>query len=235
MVVRFLRLISALGAVLVLALQAASAADSQSSATRFAATFRGSVVKQWTYTAASTVNGCKTRTKGSGTRRISLHSSDVSLVGGRWSGGNSRARFSGKIALGGSVQQSGTRTITITAGVGCELGGHRQTCARVNRSFSNTTSGLISRRLHRLGLLRIPNLVSSDFATACPGEPASIRSIAGGIELAGARFDEADLFARSTAGVTLQGSADVSTKLLNGSGSVVQHVRWTLTLRRVGA
>lgn len=235
MAMRLLRLISAVCAVSVLALQAASAADSQSSSTRFAATFRASIVKQWSYTSTSTLNGCKTRTKGSGTRRITLRSSDVSLVAGSWSGGKSRARFSGAIVAGGSVQQSGAKTTTVTAGVGCELGSHRQTCAKVNRSVSDKKTGLISRRLRRIGLLRIRGLVSSDFDTPCPGEPTSIKAIAGGVELAGASYSESELFARSTAGLTLQGSADVSTKLLNGSGAVVQHVRWTLTLRRVGA
>jgi opacity protein-like surface antigen len=234
MAMRLLRLISAMCAVFAVALQAASAADSQSSATRFAATLRGSVVRQWSYTSSSTINGCKTRAKAAGTRKMTLRSSDVSLVAGSWSGSTSRARFSGKIVLGGAVQQSGTKTTTVTAGIGCEVGTHKQTCLRVNRSVSGKTTGLISRRLHRLGLVRIPNLVSSDFNTACPGEPANVRSIGGGLELAGARYNEADLFARSTGGVTLQGSVDVSTKLLNGSGSVAEHIRWTLTLRRVG-
>src|SRR5436853_5246196 len=128
MAMRLLRLISAMCAVSVLALQAASAADSQSSATRFAATLRGSVVRQWSYTTSTTLNGCKTRVKAAGTRKITLRSSDVSLVAGSWGGGKSRARFAGKILLGGAVQQSGTKTTTVTAGVGCELGPHRQTC-----------------------------------------------------------------------------------------------------------
>lgn len=235
MLMRFLRLIPAVCAVFVLALEAASAADSQSSAARFAATFRGSVVKQWTYTSSSTVNGCKTRVNVSGTRKITVRSSDVSLLVGAWSGGKARARFFGKIVLGGSVQQTGTKSSTVTAGAGCELGTHRQACTRVARSVSNQKTGLISRRRHRLGLLPIYTLVSHDFITPCPGEPPAIQAIAGGLDIAGAGYQEAELFARSTAGETLQGSADVSTNLLNGSGSVVQHVHWTLTLRRVGA
>ena len=233
---RLSRLVAVFCAVFALSVEAASAAPSHGSASRYAVTLRGSVTKVWTYTRASLVNGCRTRVNGSGTRRIALRSSDVSIVAARWSGGKSRARFSGKVVVSGSTQQSGTKTTTVGTGAGCETGTHRTRCQRVYRSFANQPTGLVSRRLHRLSLLRVPGLVSSDFDNGCPGEPANIKAISGNVELAGATYSEATLVSTSTAGLTLQGKADITTRLYDPiPGNVVQHVRWTLLLRRVGA
>ena len=231
---RFWRLIAVVSVSFALSLAAASGAGSKPTATRFAVTLHGSVVKQWTYTRTSVVNGCRTRTKAAGTRKIALRSSDVAIVTGRWSGGPSRARFAGSIPLAATVQQSGTKTTTVLSGVGCDLGTHRMRCPNVTRSFSDATTGVISRRRHRLGLLHVPDLVPSEFDNGCPGEPKNVKAVTGTLELAGAKYSESVLFASSTAGLTLQGSADISTRLFTGPGLVLQHVRWTLVLRHIG-
>jgi hypothetical protein len=93
---------------------------------------------------------------------------------------------------------------------------------------------VVSHRLHRLGLRRITGLVPSDFFGSCPGEPSAVRAIAGGIELADSTYSERDLFDPTTAAVTQQGSADVTNNFLNGTATVLEHVRWTLVFRRLG-
>jgi hypothetical protein len=72
------------------------------------------------------------------------------------------------------------------------------------------------------------------FIPACPGEPREVRSIAGGLELASASFNETDLFDRNVGGITVQGSSDVTTETLTVPATVVQHVGWRLSLRRLG-
>jgi hypothetical protein len=221
--------------VALIGLQAGVAATSRASSIRFLVTVRATVTKQWTYTTTKAAEGCASKIKGSGARTVALRSSDVSVVRGTWPGGNRRARFTGSVRIAGTIKQAGAKTTTTTGDAGCSKGTHRVTCARVTRSFRNKAVQLVSRRVHRLGFRRIAGLVPDDFFTSCPGEPSGVRALAGGIELAGARYSERDLFDRNTAGVTLQGSADITTKLLKSPGSVVQHVRWTLSLRRVGA
>jgi hypothetical protein len=77
--------------------------------------------------------------------------------------------------------------------------------------------------------------VPDEFFNTCPGEPTAVRGIAGGLDLAGAKLSEADLFDRTVGGMTVQGSSEVTTQTLNGSAKVVQSVDWRLTLRRLGS
>jgi hypothetical protein len=93
---------------------------------------------------------------------------------------------------------------------------------------------LISGRLHKVSFGRIKGVVPATFFNECPGEPTSVRSVSAGLGLANASVSERDLFDRSVGGVTLQGSADAETTRLDRSATIVQHVRWTLTLRRLG-
>jgi hypothetical protein len=194
----------------------------------------GTLVKQWTYTRSSMVNGCPTTTTGSGKRTISLRTSDVRLITGSWSGGSARAHFSGSVPLSGSIVQSGTRKTVVKGGTACDTGTHKQTCARVNRTFSAKKSTLVSRKRHRIADSS-PNLVPPDVFTSCPGEPTKVRLTGSGIGLGDAAYKETTLFSRNTAGLTLHGSADVTTELGGSTGTVVQHVRMTIALRRVGA
>jgi hypothetical protein len=217
----------------VTALQAAAAAET--STVRLLVTVRASVTKQWTYTRVTRSDGCTSTVKGGGTRAIAIRSSDASIMTASWPRTSARVTFSAPVRLlAGTVNQSGTKTTRI-GGSGCDTGTHKITCLRVRRSFRNQTVQLVSRRAHRLGFRRMTGLVSDAFFNRCPGEPSAVRALSGGIELADATFSERDLFDRTTAGVTLQGSADVTTKLLKSPGNVIQRVRWTLTLRRLGA
>jgi hypothetical protein len=231
---RFLRLFLAVLATLAVALELAAPAAPRADAARFAVSVHGTLVKQWTYTRSSTLNGCPTTTSGSGKRTISLRTTDVPLVTGSWSGGSTRAHFSGSVPLSGSILQSGTKKTVIKGGPACNTGTHRLTCARVNRSFTATKSTLVSRKRHRIADSS-PTLIPADFFSSCPGEPSNVRRTGSGIGLGDAGYKEATLFSRNTAGLTLQGSADVTTELGGGTGTVVQHVHMTITLRRVGA
>jgi hypothetical protein len=231
---RLLRLFLAFSATVAVALELAAPAAPRADATRFAVSVHGTLVKQWTYTRSSTVNGCPTTTTGSGKRTISLRTSDVPLIAGSWSGGSARAHFSGSVPLSGSILQSGTKKTVVKGGTACDTGTHKQTCARVNRSFSAKKSTLVSRKRHRIADSS-PGLVPPEFFTSCPGEPTKVRLTGSGIELGDAAYKETTLFSRNTAGVTVQGRADVTTELGGGTGTVVQHVRMTIALRRVGA
>ncbi len=219
---------------IVTSLALAAGAQTRTEATRFLVTVRGTVTKQWSYTASKVETDCATRIEGHGSRTIALRSSDVSVVSASWGGGKARARFSGSIRLAGTIKQAGTQRITTSGTAGCDKGTRRVACPRITRSFRAKTVRLVSRRVHRLGLRRVAGLVPSDVYTSCPGEPTAVRASGSGIELASAAYSERDFFARTTAGVTLQGSADITTKLLGSPGNVVQHVRWTLVLRRAG-
>ena len=219
--------------VAAIALQAAAAADTSSG--RFLVTLRANVTKQWTYATSTKTAGCTTRVSGSGTRTISFRSSDASIITGTWSGARARAAFSPPVRLlGGSITQSGRKTTRVTGPSTCSPATHRLKCARITRSFQNRNVQLVSRRAHRLGFRRMKGLVPSDFFNSCPGEPSAVRQIAGGIELADSTYSERTLFDPSTAGVTLQGRADVTTKLLNVTGAVIERVSWNLTFRRLG-
>lgn len=229
------RLLAAAILAAVTSLPLAAAAQTRTETTRFLVSVRGTLTKQWSYTRSKIETDCATTIKGSGLRTITLRSSDVSVVAGSWAGGKARARFGGSIRLAGTIKQSGTQTITTRGMAGCDKGTRRVTCGRLMRSFRAKTARLVSRRVHRLGLRRIAGLVPADVYTSCPGEPTAVRALASGIELAGATYSERELFDRTTAGMTLQGSADITTKLLSSPANVVQHVRWTLILRRVGA
>src|SRR6188472_4264187 len=174
MPMRVLRLLLAFLATVAVVLELAAPAAPRAEDTRFAVSVHGTLVKQWTYMRSSTVNGCATTTTGSGKRTISLRTTDVPVVSGSWSGGSARARFSGAVRLSGSILQSGTRKIVVKGGPACNTGTHKQTCARVNRTFSRTKSTLVSRKAHRIAVSS-PNLVPADFFSACPGEPANVR------------------------------------------------------------
>jgi hypothetical protein len=215
------------------AAQAAGAGET--STARFLVSVRATVTKHWTYTSTQSSAGCRLTTNGEGARRISFRSKDVSVVTARWTGGRSRVRFSGSAgSLGGSIHQTGTTRTTSTGPAGCAVGPRRTTCTPITRTFHNRAAALVSGRLHKLSFRRMSGFVPDDFFTDCPGEPAAVRSVAGGLSLANGSFDERDLFNRSVGGLTLEGSADATTTLLNGSATIVHHVRWTLTLRRVG-
>jgi hypothetical protein len=226
----------ALIGVVVVALTALQgAAASETSRASFLAFLSGTVTKQWTYSTSPTVNGCTVKTNGAGTRKISIRSSDNSVVAASWSG-RGRVRFSSGVRfLGGAVQQSGTKT---TRGVGpstCDKSIHRLTCTPLTHSFQNQAAQPVSRRAHRFSFLAMKALVPANFFNSCPGEPTAVRSIGGGLELAGSNLSEADLFDRAVAGITLQGSSDVTTQTVSGSAKVVQHISWRLTLRRLGS
>jgi hypothetical protein len=216
------------------ALQAAAA--SQTSRASFLVSLTGSVSKQWTYTATSqTLEGCTVRTTGAGTRTISFRSSDNSVVRASRTG-NGLVRFSGAVrSLNETVRQSGTKTTRATAGAGCDKTAHRLVCKRLTRSFSDRALQLVSRRSHHVSFRAATGLVPDEFFNTCPGEPTAVRGIAGGLDLAGAKLSEADLFDRTVGGMTVQGSSEVTTQALNGSAKVVQSVDWRLTLRRLGS
>jgi len=231
---RFLRLTGAFVAVSVLGGHAVTAKGSNARVTRFAVSVHGTFTKEWTYTRTSTVNGCSTHVTANGTRTVRLRTTSVPILTGRWAGGTARARFTGAIGVRAGIVQTGTRTTTIGTDPGCETGKHKVTCQPVNRSYAGKTTGVLSRRRHRLGLLPIRGLISADFLTTCPGEPKNVRAVGTGVELGDAKYAEGTLFASTTAGVTLQGRADATTQLGGGTGTVVQHVRLTLGLRHVG-
>jgi hypothetical protein len=231
---RFLRLISALLAVAGLTLAAAGVASSRPEAARFAVTLHGTASKQWTYSRTTKVGSCTTVVKATGMRTVTMRNADVALVTGSWSGGKARARFAGPIPVRGTIVQSGTKTTKVSGTSGCGVGTTRQTCARVTRSYSDKTTGLLSRRLHRLGITRVRDLVSSDFDTPCPGEPKNVRAVSATVELADASYSERSLFDRTTAGLSLQGGIAVTTTLGGGTGTVVQHASLSILLRHVG-
>jgi hypothetical protein len=202
---------------------------------RFLASLTGTVTKQWSYTRTATVDGCTVTTRGKGTRAISLRSAVDSTLGARRTA-SGRASFSGSVRfLRETVRQSGTKTTQASGPSTCDTSLHRLVCKRMTRVLENRAARPLSRRLHEATFRRMTGLVPRTFVVAgCPDEPAEIRSIAGGLELASARFREADLFDRSVGGMTLQGSSDVTTETLSGSATVVQHVSWRLRLRRLG-
>jgi hypothetical protein len=220
-------------AVAATALQAAAAARTSSG--QFLVTLHATLTKQWTYATSTKAAGCTSLVAGSGMRTISLRSSDASVIIGSWPGGRARASFSQTIrSLTGSITQSGTKTTRTTGAAPCSQETHRLQCARITRSLQNRSVQVVSRHVHRLGFRRIQGLVPSDFFGSCPGEPSAVRAIAGGIELADSTYSERDLFDPKTAAVTQQGSADVTSNFLNGTGTVLERVRWTLILRRLG-
>jgi hypothetical protein len=220
-------------AVAATALQAAAAARTSSG--QFLVTLHATLTKQWTYATSTRVAGCTSRVAGSGLRTISLRSSDASVITGSWPGGRARASFSQPVRLlRGSIIQSGTKTTRNTGAAPCSQETHQLQCARITRSFQNRSVQVVSRHVHRLGFRRIQGLVPSDFFGSCPGEPSAVRAIAGGIELADSTYSERDLFNPTTAAVTRQGSADVTSDFLNGTGRVLERVRWTLIFRRLG-
>lgn len=163
-----------------------------------------------------------------------MRTPDVPVVGGTWSGGTARARFSGALRLAGSIAQTGKKTTVVGKGPGCEPGTHTSACGAVDRMFSGAKATVVSTRRHRLGIAAAPGLVRAAFFGPCPGEPTKVRALGNGLELGDAAYREATLFSRSTAGLSLQGSADITTTLGGGTGTVVQHVRMTLVLRHVG-
>jgi hypothetical protein len=214
------------------AFQSASAARTANA--RFLVTVRASITKQWSYTSARTSEACRVAVRGSGTRKISLRSRDVSVVTARWTGGRSRVRFSGALRpLGVTVRQSGTKT-TKTSGADCEESVERATCAPLTRAFQGPGAQLVSGRVHRLSFRRMKNLVPDEFFNDCPGEPGSVRAVVAGLAFADAKFSERELFNRAIGGLTIEGEAEGSTTLLNGSAKIEHRVRWTLTLRRLG-
>jgi hypothetical protein len=214
-------------------LQTAAAADTRAPTRRFIVTVRATITKEWTYTTPATVNGCASQIVGSGRRILTLRSDGASTVTASWAGGKSRARFSGRVSLAGTLVQTGTKTIRTPAGNGCDGDVHSSSCTPVRRTFADHRIGLVSRRRHRLGFTRLTGVVPRSVYTTCPGEPAGVRALSSGLEAADTSYSERELFDRATAGLTLEGDADVSTKLLGSPGNVVQHVRWTLLFRRV--
>jgi hypothetical protein len=214
-------------------LQAAAAGGAGEA--RFLASLGGTVTKRWSYTTTQTVNGCTVTTTGNGKRTIFLRSADDSVIGARKAAGG-RARFSGAVRfVTETVRQSGTKTTETTGPSACEKSLQRHVCKRLTRSLKNRATRPVSRRLHELTFRPLSGLVPpAFFVPACPGEPSEVRNIGGGLELASARFREADLFDRNVGGMTLQGSSDVTTQTLSGSASVVQHVGWRLRLQRLG-
>jgi hypothetical protein len=217
-----------------IALPAASVARGTGQA-RFLASLAGTVTKRWSYTTTQVVNGCTVTTRGTGTRAISLRSADDSVIGAtRASPG--RARFSGRVRfLIETLRQSGTKTTQATGSSTCDKSVHRQVCRRLTRSLKNRAAQPVSRRRHEVTFLPMTGLVPrAFFIPACPGEPREVRSIAGGLELASASFNETDLFDRNVGGITVQGSSDVTTETLTVPATVVQHVGWRLSLRRLG-
>jgi hypothetical protein len=224
-------LVAVVGAVTgVLAASAQSAGDA-----RFLASLSGTVTKRWSYTTEQTVNGCTVTTKGNGKRTIFLRSADDAVIGARRAAGG-RARFSGSVRfLTETVSQSGTKTVETTGPSACEKSIQRLVCKRLTRTLRNRAAQPVSRRLHQVTFRPVSGLVPrAFFAPNCPGEPAEVRNIAGGLELASGKFREADLFDRNVGGMTLQGSADVTTETLSGSARVTQHVGWRLRLQRLG-
>jgi hypothetical protein len=207
----------------------------RTSSRQFLVTLHATVTKQWTYATSTKAAGCTSRVAGSGVRTISLRSSEASLITGSWPGGRARVSFSQPLRLlTGSITQAGTKTTQNTGAAPCSQETHQLQCARITRSFQNRSVRVISRHVHRLGFSRIKGLVPSDFFGSCPGEPSAVRAIAGGIELADSTYSERDLFDQATAAVTQQGSADVTNNFLNGTGTVLERVRWTLIFRRLG-
>ncbi|HEX6489789.1 MAG TPA: hypothetical protein VF002_00285 [Gaiellaceae bacterium] len=215
------------------AIQAAAAAHSRS--TQFLVTMQATVSKQWTSASSTTTAGCTSRVTVNGTRTISLQSSDASIVSASWAGGGARAIFAAPVRLlAGSVTQSGRKTTRSSGPAPCSQGTHRLRCTRITRSFQDRSAELVSRRVHRLGFRPIRGLVTNDFFNSCPGEPSAVRAIAPGIELAGSRYSERELFDPATAAVTLQGSAEVTSTFLSQPATVIERVRWTLMFRRLG-
>jgi hypothetical protein len=166
-------------------------------------------------------------------RAISLRSVAGSVVRAIRTGGG-RARFTGSLrGLDETVQQRGTKTTRSSGTAGCTAT-HRFACRPLTRVLHDRSTQLVSRRLHRLGFRPLVGLVPADLLNGCPGEPTAVRHIGGGLDLAAAKYGEADVFDSNVGGITLQGTADVTTQTLSGSAKVVQHVAWTLTLRRLG-
>jgi hypothetical protein len=202
----------------------------------FLASLNGTITKQWSYTTTqTTAGGCTVTTTGKGRRVISLRSADDSILRARKTAGG-RAGFSGRVRfLTEALRQSGTKTTVTTGPSGCAKSTQRLVCKRLTRSLANRAARPVSNRAHELTFRRMSGLVPRSFLSAsCPGEPAEVRSIAGGLELASARFREADLFDRNVGGLTLRGGSDVTTETLSGSATVLQHVGWGLRLRRLG-
>jgi hypothetical protein len=221
--------------VAVLAAQAAGAR--QTSSAQFLVSLRATVTKQWTYTATRRPSSdCRERIAGRGERTVSLRSRDVSVVIARWAGGRARVKFAGNVgSLGATVVQRGTKTTRSSGGAECTQGTDRRSCPALSRRVVDLHGRLVSGRLHKLSFGRIRGVVPPIFFNDCPGEPVAVRSVSAGLGLADASFSERDLFDRNVGGLTLQGTADADTTLLNGSASIVQRVHWTLTLRRLGA
>jgi hypothetical protein len=214
---------------------AASAGTAGTRTARFLVSMRATITKQWTYASAARSSGCRTAIAGKGLRTITLRSRDASVVTATWAGGRARVRFGGAArALGGLIRESGTKTTTTTGPAECDPGTQRLTCTPISRSVSDLRAELVSGRRHEVGFRRMKDVVPDAFFGSCPGEPTSVRTVGSGLALADASFSERDLFDRNTGGLTLQGSADASTTLLNRTAKIVEHVRWTATLRRLG-
>jgi hypothetical protein len=193
------------------------------------------VSEHWTYSSSSKAAGCTTAVTAGGTRTFSLRSSDVSSIAMRWSGGTSRARFGGRIAVAGSIAQSGTKTTRVTGPSGsCDVGTHRQTCQRLRAAISERNVGIVSLRRHRLSLTPLRAVVPAGFYTDCPGEPTPIRRLSNGLDVADAPYSEHVLAAPSTGGLSVQGGAKVTDGFLKPASHVVQQIQWTLLFRRVG-
>jgi hypothetical protein len=222
-----------LSATALAALQSAAAAET--STARFLVSVRGTVTKQWSYTTSRSSAGCGTRVTGNGMRTITLRSREGSVVTVRWSGGRSRVTFSGSAgSLAGLIRQTGTKVTQSSGPTGCEQGTRRASCDPITRTFKGQRAQLASGRAHKLGFRRMKGFVPDVFFNDCPGEPAAVRSLAAGLNLADGSFSERSLFDRSIGGLTLQGTAEATTTLLDRSATIVQRIRWTLTLRRLG-
>jgi hypothetical protein len=216
------------------ALPAALAAGTRVDASRFIVSVRATVTQQWTYTTSTKSAGCTSRISAAGTRTFSLRSSDVSPIAMRWSGGASRARFGGRIAVAGSIAQSGTKTTRVTGTSGCDVGTHRLTCRRLRAAIAGRNLGILSRRRHRMSLTALRAVVPQSFYTDCPGEPAPFRRLSNGLEVADAGYSERALATPSTGGLNVQGGATVTTEFFSPPGRVVQKINFTLLFRRVG-
>jgi hypothetical protein len=202
---------------------------------RFLASLGGTVTKRWSYTTEQIVNGCTVTTTGIGTRTIFLRSADDSVIAARRTAAG-RARFTGSVRfVTETVRQSGTKTVATTGPSPCEKSLRRSVCRRLTRVLANRAAQPVSRRQHQITFRPVSGLVPRTFYVPnCPGEPSEVRSVAGGLELASAKFREADLFDPHVGGMTVQASSDVTTNTLSGSARVVQHVAWRLRLQRLG-
>lgn len=203
---------------------------------RYAATLQITLTKTWRVAReVEQPDGCSAHENENGSRTLSLRSRKRSPVTVVERGG--RVRFVGAVvtSLDGTLRAGGGgKTRRVDAEEGCAaLVVQAARCARAARRVRGASLRFAAPRRNTIVLGRLRLRVRGGLRT-CPGDPEEVRQSIPPVGSAEGDVPERWLLDRGTGQVVVNGDTTTTTTLQGGaSGSVVERVRWTLTLDRV--